>query len=1286
MVKPTLHFSYIRDLVCKGGTMYAFWTGKNWSTSRDDLVATIDRQALDKKKELEAKYPDKKIGVALMNDNDTKLLAEFDKYTRLMEQSNVIFNNRILFSEDVPEQDDYSTNQLNYTPSHGETKAFDELLGVLYEEKELEKILWFIGALLTNNMKNIQKFMYLYGGKGSGKGTVIKIIKLLFSGYYASIDLRTLTGNSEFATSQVKEIPLLIDDDSDISRIQNDTTLLKLTGHEPLTVNVKFKDTYETTFNGLLVTASNQRFKVRNIDSGITRRAVVVEPTSDTVKGEVYFDLMGRIPFELPHIAQKAIDVFNEKGAYYYEDYVDVAMAEATDYIFSFVRDNAVQMGDTVTLKRVSELFKVYLDDLGYDAKGYKRKIKSEMQRYYRNFYSKTRIGDEQVKNVFVGIRSELIYPELSEDNRRVLFGTGSEQTDDSGYVDSGTKTHRIQFTETEGRIFKEYGSGFPAQLTTSSGTPLQKWDDVTTTLADTDDRQLHFVRVPANHIVIDFDLKGPDGRKCLQRNIEAASKFPPTYAEISKSGQGVHLHYTYDGDVHLLADLYDEDIEIKKFNGKSSLRRQFTASNNEKIAHISTGLPFKERDGVHVYNDMEKQIAWNEKKIRTSIIGNLEKKYHPSTKSSIDFIDHILKQATVTQVPYDVSDLKDAVIQFAMRSTNQQQYCLQLVSKMNFCTIEEKPNLDLDLNSKVLNHIIPDKDLYFLDLEIYPNLFVICYRNYDNTERESFINPTAEEVEKILELPFVGFNVRNYDNHILYGSLVGKTIIELYKQSQGIIEHKDRSAKYYQANELSYVDIWEYSTNKQSLKAWEIQLGIRHDEMELPWDQPVPEELWPRVVEYCFTDVDATFETFKATAADYKARLIVSQLSGLPVNAKTQDHAAAFLFGDVKRPQDEFEYTDLSTIFPGYKFGFGKSEYLGEVPSEGGYVYSEPGVYENVVVLDIASMHPRSAVLLNYFGPYTQRFDDLITTRLHIKYKEYDKAREMFDGVLAPYLTTEQDAEELSYALKIIINIVYGMTSASNINHNKFRHPDNVDNIVAKRGALFMVLLKHEMTKRGIKLIHTKTDSVKLLDPTDEQVQWVVDFGAEYGYTFEVEHIYKRMTLVNKAALVGEYFNKKKGKDVWDPVGTMFLEPYTFKTLFSREDLVPEDFYLTKQVKKGRMFLNDQHLGRFAHVYAAKDGYPLENRHDDGRVTAPTGTKGFLFKNVSEYTDGSDVDLSYYESHVKKCVAAISKVGDERVVIDNDIYWVAEDKENNVEPINKNEVEQLPEEIPKAA
>ena len=53
----------------------------------------------------------------------------------------------------------------------------------------------------------------------------LKIIKMLFSGYWEPIDLAHLTGNSEFATGQVKEVPLLIDDDSDLSRIQKDTNL-----------------------------------------------------------------------------------------------------------------------------------------------------------------------------------------------------------------------------------------------------------------------------------------------------------------------------------------------------------------------------------------------------------------------------------------------------------------------------------------------------------------------------------------------------------------------------------------------------------------------------------------------------------------------------------------------------------------------------------------------------------------------------------------------------------------------------------------------------------------------------------------------------------------------------------------------------------------------------------------------------------------------------------------------------------------------------------------------------
>ena len=44
---------------------------------------------------------------------------------------------------------------------------------------------------------------------------------------------------------------------------------------------------------------------------------------------------------------------------------------------------------------------------------------------------------------------------------------------------------------------------------------------------------------------------------------MEAANKFPPTYAELSKSGQGIHLHYNYTGgDPSLLGRIYEEHIE----------------------------------------------------------------------------------------------------------------------------------------------------------------------------------------------------------------------------------------------------------------------------------------------------------------------------------------------------------------------------------------------------------------------------------------------------------------------------------------------------------------------------------------------------------------------------------------------------------------------------------------------------------------------------------------------------------------------------------------------------
>ena len=45
------------------------------------------------------------------------------------------------------------------------------------------------------------------------------------------------------------------------------------------------------------------------------------------------------------------------------------------------------------------------------------------------------------------------------------------------------------------------------------------------------------------NHIVIDFDIPDSSGNKSFEKNLAEASKWPPTYAELSKSGQGCRSH-----------------------------------------------------------------------------------------------------------------------------------------------------------------------------------------------------------------------------------------------------------------------------------------------------------------------------------------------------------------------------------------------------------------------------------------------------------------------------------------------------------------------------------------------------------------------------------------------------------------------------------------------------------------------------------------------------------------------------------------------------------------------
>jgi len=375
---------------------------------------------------------------------------------------------------------------------------------------------------------------------------------------------------------------------------------------------------------------------------------------------------------------------------------------------------------------------------------------------------------------------------------------------------------------------------------------------------------------------------------------------------------------------------------------------------------------------------------------------------------------------------------------------------------------------------------------------------------------------------------------------------------------------------------------------------------------------------------------------------------------------------------------------SEIINAFPGYKFIDGKNMYRGDDLGKGGYVYAEPGMYGNVALLDVASMHPNSAINLNAFGEYTQNFKDILDTRIAIKRGNFEEAKHLFGGRLAPYLNDESSAAALAQALKIAINSVYGLTSANF--DNPFRDVRNKNNIVALRGALFMRTLQDEIKKRGFKVAHIKTDSIKIPDATPEIIQFTLDFAKQYGYEFEHEATYDRMCLVNDAVYIARYAsaedcieqygyspgdNKKKGGQ-WTATGTQFQIPYVFKKLFSKEDLEFDDLCETKSVTS-TLYLDmnedlgeDEHnyifvgkIGRFCPIKPGCGGGILY-REKEGKYYAATGTKGYRWlesEMVWELNKLDDIDEKHFIEMADTAKDTIQKYGDFEWFVSDDPY-----------------------------
>lgn len=1392
------------DLMIKNNEFVAVWLEdeNRWSTEEDDAISLIDNELMKYYEENKNKF-DNPTRVLLLRDAENGMIDRWHKFCKnQMIESYHKLNQKIIFANTETTKKDYSSIRLPYPLEDGDHSAYDKLMSTLYSDEERHKLEWAIGSIVTGDSKKLQKFIVLYGDRGTGKSTVMDIIAKLFDGYCSVFDAKSLgSSNQQFALEAFRDNPLVsIQHDGDLSRIEDNTRLNSLVSHEKMIVNEKNKSLYKNDFKTFLFMGSNNPVRITDARSGLLRRLIDVSPTGNTLPTKEYMACVKKIDFELGAIAYHCKNVYLSDPDFY-NDYVPVAMLGASNSLYNFVMDCFFdyESTDGVTLDSAWKLYKVYCDEARVYYPLSKQAFREDLKPYFKEFKERYRLDDgTRVRSYYLGFNKDK-YSNVADDKQE----TAEEES-------------WLNFKE-QSSIFDSEASDYPAQYSSDAGTPLVKWSDVDTTLASIDTHRLHYVKVPENHIVIDFDIKDDDGNKSLEKNMKAAVKWPPTYAELSKSGEGIHLHYIYTGDVSKLSRIFDDYIEVKVFNGNSSLRRKLTKCNALPIAKISSGLPLqtekKKIDGAKIKT---------QKKLLEMIERNLNKEFHGATKPSCDFIYKIVEDAYNDGFTYEIpADLREKIMNFAKNSTHQSDSCIKLMKKMHYCSKDLENTMDnnnrrlrelikkiytdekIDPVGKIdqifealenayyskmpydlsdirqsLVYFATDKPngsenveyclglvrkmkfssdepleeeskdeeapIIFYDIEVYPNLLLVAWMlDDDDAPVVKMFNPTPQQIEELIEqFRLIGFNCRRYDNHEIYARTMGWDNEKLYKLSQKIINGTNRDCFFGEAYGISYTDVYDFASaqNKMSLKKLEIRMGIHHQEMGIPWDQPVPEEQWPLVGEYCENDVRATRKAFYYLGGDWTARQILADLAGMTVNDTTNSLTTRIIFGRNRHPQDQFCYWDLSKpvknlpddvyrflseacpdmmsqthgpansllpYWPGYKFEAGVSTYRGEVVGEGGYVYAEPGIHVMVFLLDIASMHPHSLIALCLFGPiYTAIFKSIVDGRVNIKHEAWSKVDKMLDGKLKPYVQKCKDglmtAKELANALKTAINAVYGQTFAHY--PNPFKDERNKDNIVAKRGALFMVDLKHAVQEKGFTVAHIKTDSIKIPNATPEIVNFVMEMGKSCGYDFEHEATYEKMCLVNDSTYIAKYadgeheFELPTGEKImtaWTATGDQFRVPYVFKTLFSKTPYKFDDFCETKSVtsaiymdfnedlpdvteyeKELKKLLKDEEVdenkkaeleekiatghnyqfigrvGQFCPVIPGCGGGVLYRLQND-KYYAVEGTTGYRWmeSEVLRQAHPDDwqnyIDMSYFKALADKAVEAISQYGD---------------------------------------
>ena len=459
------------DLMIRGGAFYAIWDEERnmWSTNEFDVRRLVDLDIyafVD-----EANRNGHELEPLIMRNFSTGSWEKFQKYIRNLPNNGNYhpLDENITFANTEVKKKDFVSKRLPYSLVEGKTDAWDELIGVLYSPTERDKIEWTIGAIVSGDSKWIQKFLVFYGPPGTGKSTVIDIVEKLFEGYVATFEAKALTSSSaQFAMEAFEANPLVaIQHDGDLSKVEDNTRLNSIVGHDSMTVNVKYRSAFTMRPNALVILGTNKPVKISDAKAGNTRRLIDVHPTGAKIEPTRYHILCENVNYELGAIASKCFQRYYEMGKFYYDNYIPTKMMMLTDHFYNFVEAHydIFKNSDGVQLKKAWDLYKAYCEDANIIKRFQYHEVRDELNSYFDEFKERHFIDEKEYRSVYIGFRG---LPEQGPipfipDTSYVI----ELETYEPGYFDSA---------------FNNLYPDQPAQQAKESGYPGQRWEAVSTT------------------------------------------------------------------------------------------------------------------------------------------------------------------------------------------------------------------------------------------------------------------------------------------------------------------------------------------------------------------------------------------------------------------------------------------------------------------------------------------------------------------------------------------------------------------------------------------------------------------------------------------------------------------------------------------------------------------------------------------------------------------------------------------------------------------------------------